>query len=1730
MMSRIVGRKPITIRDVVKLLDAFGKLPTSPTRRGRKATDLTILSDRRVAQRDMNDNLGEGQMSCSQQASGRTQKTSFKRSLSGFLTGLSLSTVLLIVGGITPPLAIANDQGPLTNLGFESGSTSPWAVDEADSVSVITTTETATATTTTSTTETFAKDKDTSIAVSPYLGNSMLRMGSPKKISEKQIRGTNKVTQKFDSDGNKILISFRLFSWEHRGDDTFRLDLKDATGKGFPISGFNLTMPGGATTSCSQTPCDVTIDVGKRGEFLNTGWMVVEIDTSKHADDTSVAVGTHLTLEYTLIGGENDAHATWGYFDSVNTPPVAKFDFTPNGNANPIIEGDFVTFNDHSYDPDPGDEIVKWDWTITGLGVIDTFSGKEGVLILPDDGNYTVTLTVTDSYGATNTVSTGGTTTDGTLIPFLEVQEGDPLVKALNVEGVTGSELELFGRFLDPGVLDVDRSASWSITGDSVDCTETEPSIDDTDYCVERNIPLIASGEIRNKIITPDSSSDETLTIGGVSAPFHVEVLNPNQIHNRREPNENIQEAKLLPVDGIYLDSIHEPNNIDVFKINNIRKDGELYVKLTAPTDYDLVLLKEPSDLGNFGFGYNRFGFGYNRFAFGYNRFAFGYNRFGFGYSRFGFGYNRFGFGYSRFGFGYTRFGFGYSRFPFTSESIFANDSLSFDQFPLSEFLKDSRLDGTNLGGADISLSEIGLEEFTDTVALGISANRGIGEEEMLIKLDSSDPVYAVVVGHNGAFSPIPYSLHIESSKPQVLSELLPNTCDGDPVVSNPNSGFKLDANTSGSSNVLFIYPEQRFKTIHNTGDEVKNKLLEVGHVLVVPSDIYTAWDENPCSIEEANNVANVISQEIYARLATYEHVVIVGTDQIVPFLRKPDATDLGELDFANESLQKVGTPLDASIRGNYVLTDDCAVDPDPMIFQGRRFCLPKKSIGRLVETPPEIIGAIDAYMANNTIQFGSTTTTGYDFFVDLALQTNGIFGLITNNNNLLIGDWTANELKCSLLGEGDACFLSDIISLNAHSSQNAMLSSWGHSSLNYLDSVFGNAVSTASNGSTKLVWTSGCHSGLSIPDGTTVGRGDLPFSPDIDLAQAFSRSQNAVYIAQTGYGLGGTNNIAGTEQLGLDFFKLLAKANPDKPVGQVLIEAKQLYVDNLKSMTVYDEKVVSQMVLYGLPMFTAGANYIPTTNTNACDSIAFNLSVTGANASSAPTSLSKICEDIGNYFAAGDSISANAGRAIQPKIVLNDVEGTAHGVAILGGSFIDMESFDPVIAQNTHEWVENKDEYKTCVNAYTPAEIATINTRVSISGNYQQKLVVVPGQFRCTGLVNGEVRGVERLYNNLQLEVLTSSNTDDFVMPNIKNVDISTEKDNYVTLTLLADDADSGLKEFIVLLIDESTNQITSIRKLISEVELTASGQYILDIDKDIIGDKKVALYAIDWAGNAALWTGKGVSLRPIYVDAFDTVYSMSAPTRLTATIKGFRQLLTNHGGDSEWVRYAWDYGDGSYDTGYLAENGEVVTDTVLYSENGDVIFTISVDEVSGDATFTIVHSYSSPPFKPAVLKITDDFGGVGVDEIILQECVDAADLGGSLPQLDLTQCGIQNDSTKVTITIGVAEGVAIADDAQYRIYLDLGPQASGGGLPDGITDVMLKYNDGKVSGLNSLIVTPLNNNQYLQFEFDLAELGWSGTRIDWYAVTQDGIQAGPSQGFVDAMPDSGFWVYPTY
>jgi PKD repeat protein len=90
-----------------------------------------------------------------------------------------------------------------------------------------------------------------------------------------------------------------------------------------------------------------------------------------------------------------------GYFENRHivepSPPVAVFDYSPK----PALVGQVVTFNGSgSYDPDG--TITGWNWNFGDSG---TGSGQIVTHTYMSEGNYTVTLTVTDNDALTNSTS-----------------------------------------------------------------------------------------------------------------------------------------------------------------------------------------------------------------------------------------------------------------------------------------------------------------------------------------------------------------------------------------------------------------------------------------------------------------------------------------------------------------------------------------------------------------------------------------------------------------------------------------------------------------------------------------------------------------------------------------------------------------------------------------------------------------------------------------------------------------------------------------------------------------------------------------------------------------------------------------------------------------------------------------------------------------------------------------------------------------------------------------------------------------------------------------------------------------------------------------------------------------------------------------------------------------------------------------------------------------------------
>src|SRR5206468_2417205 len=117
------------------------------------------------------------------------------------------------------------------------------------------------------------------VMVSPYKGNLMLRVGTPQRLSQNQARGNNTVTQAFSSTRPYLKVAFRVFSWETRGQDQVTIDLKDHnTSVGDLAAPLQIKKTNGTVVAtCTDIPCQFSLNAGGQGEFIDSGWVAMEI-------------------------------------------------------------------------------------------------------------------------------------------------------------------------------------------------------------------------------------------------------------------------------------------------------------------------------------------------------------------------------------------------------------------------------------------------------------------------------------------------------------------------------------------------------------------------------------------------------------------------------------------------------------------------------------------------------------------------------------------------------------------------------------------------------------------------------------------------------------------------------------------------------------------------------------------------------------------------------------------------------------------------------------------------------------------------------------------------------------------------------------------------------------------------------------------------------------------------------------------------------------------------------------------------------------------------------------------------------------------------------------------------------------------------------------------------------------------------------------------------------------
>jgi PKD repeat protein len=1377
------------------------------------------------------------------------------------------------------------------------------------------------------------------ITVSPYRGNLMLRLGTPKRSAESQARGTNIVSQTFTASDATLRFSFRLFSWETRDRDIFEFDLKQGTTSvGTLAAPLVIDMPGGAPRSCSALPCRITMDVGSRGEFLDSGWRVITIN--------QVPTGVPLTLRYAVGGTNDNAHATWAYFDDASRPPVASFSFSP---AAPK-EGAFIQFTDRSYDPDSTDAIVGWHWDIAG----EQIDERNPFTILPDEGTYPVSLTVTSSDGSLTTVRSGESAADGTPIPPLVITNNAPVAQALNAEVLPGHEAPLVARFADTGWLDT-HTATWAVAG----ATPT-PAL------VEDNLAVLSTGLISGAA-TPAADVPGALTVrdadGGVATSgFNITVVADDP--ERYEPNGALDSAPPLRAGGSYLSYIQAAGDVDLFEVrmpdgSPLPAGAEVLATLgELPADFDVVLLaRTPAGPPPTRFAQSSVG----TVAFDDTRFA---------QSRFA---------QSRF----AQSRFAQSRF---AQSRFAQSGFSLTQVPLSAMGYTGISDG-EISGRDIALDELGLGGLpSDVRVVSFSANLGLEDEHALGRIDApGTQLFIAIVGANGARSLTPYRLQVEASAPVDLTAALgPEVCTGTPLVPSgaSTSATQVLFANSAAPRTLIVTQRERMRALYALDDTAWNAVLADlttlaqhafvdGAVLSLPSDIYDDWDSSPCSIDTVNGLSAAIREALRPYLSGVEYVVFVGDDDIVPYRRVPDETVVSnERDYVIDALLRPGSPLLASILQGFNLSDDYYVDDAPSAWQGRELYIPDRAISRLVETPGEIHGQIAAFLqSGGVLNPQSGFVSGYDFFADGSQQTAVALGTKLPTSTLISDTWTADDLRCRFLGlplpNMTGCAPNDLSAVNAHFTHYAGLSANGFRTGNFADVLTSEDVATAGGGTAllrRIAFSMGCHAGLNVPD-----RGALEADPGIgvdsalDFPQAMAR-QRAVYIASTGFGLGDDEGIGGTERLMLLYAQQLVSGQVD--AGAALVAAKQAYLQSLAPMTVYDEKSSIQTVFYGLPMYRvvtaaspppvaavaahaeapAGALApVPSTSVHVID---------GATATTT-AALSQVDSASGSYITADGDSQSTAGRPREPRMALH-LPDTAtplvHGVLLRAGQYVDSpDGWDPVIARPTTDWEVGVAEPQTCREAFWPSLLASLNS-LDTAGGTRQTLVVIPGQFRCTSGNGQPVRGVQRTYSDLTLELLRCPDADT-ASPLVSKTDLEAIGGGSVRVTVTASDP-SGVARVVVLRFNAGSLTSTELA-----VDPPASGTFEVTVPNTQPGDDFI-VQVQDGACNLTTITAKGPHLTTIDVDAGGDQQRAPAgtPNTFTARVANFASLGAG-------VTFDWDFGDGTF------ASGPLVPDAI---------------DGNGTASFAVQHQYrdSTPSPAHAELRVTAA-GGIGIDAL---------------------------------------------------------------------------------------------------------------------------------------------------
>jgi len=323
-------------------------------------------------------------------------------------------------------------------------------------------------------------------------------------------------------------------------------------------------------------------------------------------------------------------------------------------------------------------------------------------------------------------------------------------------------------------------------------------------------------------------------------------------------------------------------------------------------------------------------------------------------------------------------------------------------------------------------------------------------------------------------------------------------------------------------------------------------------------------------------------------------------------------------------------------------------------------------------------------------------------------------------------------------------------------------------------------------------------------------------------------------------------------------------------PVGEALRRAKQRYLGGVPSdgFGTYDEKVLIETTLYGLPMYQVtvpkpGLGVYGETSkwvdeemggqgdrgAGGQGSMGAEVRATASGTTTISLSLSPqlVTTAEGDYYTVDGETQASPGRPVQPiaSVVLSESYRIPHGALFESGNSTSVANFNPLVARPVTDTALSEPAY--AYPGWYPLKPFTVNRL-----GEQPQLVVVPAQY-----YGNEASGVERLFGQMDFTVYYAwEGEDDFLAPDIWQVEGLIFRDT-ATFQVQAED-DSGV-ERVVVTYSQDGGQWQSADLTYDSLSGLWGGELV-----GLSGEVSYFIQAVDGAGNVSLSANKGLFFEP--------------------------------------------------------------------------------------------------------------------------------------------------------------------------------------------------------------------------------------------------------------------------